>query len=111
MFFFFSNNPYVAIIGDIKDSRKISNRSEVQKKLNSILDEINIEYDADISSKFIITLGDEFQGLLCNGVNAIDIISEIERKMHPIQIRVGVGTLTKVWRKANITPTRMPLIQ
>lgn len=96
MFFVFSNNPYVAIIGDIKDSKKISNRSEVQKKLKSILDEINIKYNADISSKFIITLGDEFQGLLCNGANAMHMISDIERKMYPIHIRfgVGVGTIT-----------------
>jgi len=96
MFFFFLNNPYVAIIGDIKDSKKIDNRSEVQKKLKFVLEEINKKYDDDISSKFIITLGDEFQGLLCNGGNTMIIISEIERKMYPIKIRfgVGVGTIT-----------------
>ncbi len=96
MFFFFLNNPYIAIIGDIKESKKIDNRSEVQKKLKFVLEEINKKFDDDISSKFIITLGDEFQGLLCNGANTMNIISEIERKMYPIKIRfgVGVGTLT-----------------
>lgn len=96
MFFFFLNNPYVAIIGDIKESKKIDNRSEVQKKIKFILEKINEKYDDDISSKFIITLGDEFQGLLCNGANTMNIISEIERKMYPIKIRfgVGVGTIT-----------------
>jgi len=91
MFFFFFNNPYIAVIGDIKDSKKINNRSEIQKKLRQVLDEINKKYDTDISSKFIITLGDEFQGLLCNGANTLQIISEIERKMYPIKIRYGVG--------------------
>ena len=96
MYFFFLNNPYVAIIGDIKESKKINNRNEIQKKLIQVLEEINIKYDTDISSKFIITLGDEFQGLLCNGANTLRIISEIERKMYPIKIRfgVGVGTIT-----------------
>jgi len=88
---FFSGNPLIAIIGDIKDSRSITNRSEVQKKLKVVLDEISEKYNNDISSKFNITLGDEFQGLLCEGANTMKIITEIERKMHPIKIRFGVG--------------------
>ncbi len=91
MFFFSFNDPYVAIIGDIKESKKIDNRSEVQKKLKYVLEEINEKYGNTISSKFIITLGDEFQGLLCNGASTMNIISEIERKMYPIKIRFGVG--------------------
>lgn len=91
MFFFFNNNPYVAIIGDIKQSKKIENRSEVQNKLKQVLEEINNKYKRDISSKFILTLGDEFQGLLGNGINTMNIISEIERKMFPVRIRFGIG--------------------
>jgi len=88
---FFSGKPLIAIIGDIKDSRRITNRNEVQKKLKVVLDEISEKYNNDISSKFNITLGDEFQGLLCEGANTMKIITEIERKMHPIKIRFGVG--------------------
>lgn len=91
MFFFFFSEPYVAMIGDIKKSRKIKNRAEVQMKLNKILNEINDKYDKDIASKFIITLGDEFQGLLQNGENTMQIISEIERKIYPVKLRFGVG--------------------
>jgi hypothetical protein len=91
MFFIFSYKPQIALIGDIKESKKLSNRNEVQKNLNIVLEEINKKYKNDISSKFIITLGDEFQGLLCNGANTMEIISEIERKMHPVKIRFGVG--------------------
>ncbi|WP_326909805.1 SatD family protein [Sedimentibacter sp. MB31-C6] len=96
MFFSFKNDPYIAVIGDIKESKRIENRSEVQKKLKQVLEEINEKYINDISSKFMITLGDEFQGLLCNGSNIMDIISEIERKMYPVKIRfgIGVGTIT-----------------
>ncbi len=91
MFFFFLYDPYIAMIGDIKESKKIDNRREVQKRLESVLEEINEEYASDISSRFMITLGDEFQGLLCNGANTMNIISKIERKMYPIKMRFGVG--------------------
>ena len=91
MFFFFNNNPYIAIIGDIRKSKKIENRSEIQKKLKQVLEEINQKYDKEIASNFIITLGDEFQGLLCSGINTMNIITEIERKMYPVKIRFGIG--------------------
>jgi len=91
MFFYFSCRPHIAIIGDIKHSKTINNRNEVQKKLIHVLNEINEKYKEDISSKFIVTLGDEFQGLLCNGANTMHIISSIERKMYPVKLRFGVG--------------------
>ena len=91
MFFFFNNNPYIAIIGDIRKSKKIENRSEIQKKLKQVLEEINQKYDKEIASNFIITLGDEFQGLLCSGTSTMNIITEIERKMYPVKIRFGIG--------------------
>lgn len=91
MFSCLNSELYIAIIGDIKESKKIDNRDEVQKKLKSILEDMNTRYQEDISSNFIITLGDEFQGLLCNGARLMQIISEIEERMYPINIRFGVG--------------------
>jgi hypothetical protein len=91
MFFFFKSYPYLAIIGDIIESKKISNRSEIQEKLVRILEDINERYSEDIESKFMITLGDEFQGLLSQGKNVIEIIERIQIKMYPIQIRFGIG--------------------
>lgn len=90
MYFFFFDS-YVAVIGDIIQSKKIKNRYEVQNKLNEILNVINNKYQEDIASNFMITLGDEFQGLLKKGGNAINIISEIEAEMYPVQIRFGIG--------------------
>lgn len=83
--------PYLAVIGDIKDSRHLADRREVQNRLKKILDEINDIYEEDISSRFLITLGDEFQGLLNRGDNVIQIISVIEQKMYPVKLRFGVG--------------------
>ena len=88
MFFSFKNLVYIAIIGDIKDSKKIDQRSQVQNKLRLVLEEVNEKYDSEIASKFTITLGDEFQGLLSRGANTMDIITEIEMKMHPVKIRL-----------------------
>jgi hypothetical protein len=91
MFFSFNNRPYIAVIGDIIESKKIGNRSEAQQKLKAVLEDVNEMYSGDIASKMMITLGDEFQGLLYRGDNVISIIEYIQIKMHPIRIRFGVG--------------------
>lgn len=82
---------YTAIIGDIKDSKRIEKRSQIQKKLAGVLNEINDFYKSEISAKFIITLGDEFQGLLNKNEHLLDIIKHIQKKMYPVQLRFGVG--------------------
>ena len=82
---------YVAIIGDIKQSKKIENRIEVQKKLDKVLKNINVMYQEDIAARFLITLGDEFQGLLKWKDNVFDIIKYIQRNMYPVELRFGIG--------------------
>ena len=91
MFFFFLKNPYVAVIGDIKGSRMLKDRHAVQMKFQDVLSEINEKYSEDIYSKFTITIGDEFQGLLYGGKNLMSIISEIEIAMYPVSFRFGIG--------------------
>lgn len=88
--FFFDDN-YVAIIGDIIDSKKIDDRFIVQENLNMALTIINEKYKDLIASKFAITLGDEFQGLLKKRENIMSIIEDIEMIMYPIRFRFGVG--------------------
>jgi hypothetical protein len=96
MFFSCLDKQYIAIIGDIKNSRKIDNRKEVQTKLNGVLDEINQTYCEEIAAGFLITLGDEFQGLLLNGKSVMKMIQKIEKSMYPIELRygIGIGTIT-----------------
>lgn len=90
-FFFFNFNPYIAIIGDIKNSKSIEERRKFQNKLNNILNEINEIYSNSISSNFTITLGDEFQGLLHSGEHVMEIIQYIKKESYPIKIRFGIG--------------------
>lgn len=82
---------YIAIIGDIRESKKLCERNETQEKLKRILDNINKNFESDISAKFVITLGDEFQGLLRNYNYVFNIIKYIQKEMYPVNIRFGVG--------------------
>jgi len=91
MFFCFTNNSYIAIIGDMKNSKIMNDRNRVQNELKNILNRINEKYSKDISAKFMITLGDEFQGLLHDGGHVMHIIEEIQSEMHPVEIRFGIG--------------------
>lgn len=82
---------FIAIIGDIKDSKELENRREVQQKLNCVLKNVNKIFAEDISANFIITLGDEFQGLLSGCGHILDIIKYIQRELYPVRLRFGVG--------------------
>jgi len=88
---FFVNEPLIAIIGDIRNSRELERRKAIQDKLKSVLEEINSEYKEEIASRFIITLGDEFQGLLLKGNNLLKIIQEIKSALYPVELRFGIG--------------------
>ena len=96
---------YFAIIGDVISSRKINDRKQFQKDLSGILDEINKSYSEDIASKFVITLGDEFQGLLKKADYLLEITDKIKFKLDPIEVRFGIGVggiETKIIREASI---------
>lgn len=84
-------NNYLAVIGDLVDSKKIAERKSVQNKLESAIENVNRKYSQCIMSKFLITLGDEFQGLLKPTDQIFDIITDIVEVLEPVQIRFGVG--------------------
>lgn len=86
-----SYDDYVAIIGDVLDSRKIRDRRDFQRHFKQVLATINEKYFDDLASNFTITLGDEFQGLLKNRAHVITIITEIEMAMAPFELRFGIG--------------------
>lgn len=81
-----------AIIGDIVSSKSIQQRTEMQNKLQSILDSINMEYSSCLIKKFAITLGDEFQALFQDFKFVFEIIHKIQVEMWPLKIRFGIGS-------------------
>lgn len=100
-----TTNPcYIAIIGDLIDSKNIEHRQEVQTNLLNTLDRINSKYCQSIVSKFKITLGDEFEGLMSVNGDWICIINELFFSLHPtkIQFGVGVGNITTQIQAMNI---------
>lgn len=86
-----SSQEYIAIIGDIHDSRLIENREETQKKLLSVLNSINKKYHEELASQFSISMGDSFQGLLKLTAPFMQVIFDIELELFPIELRFGVG--------------------
>ncbi|NMB19048.1 MAG: hypothetical protein GX984_06305 [Erysipelothrix sp.] len=86
-----SQKQYIAIIGDIIDSKKIIERKQFQNQFEKLLNKINDRYQDSIQSNFTITLGDEFQGLLIDYKNLLNIIHDINMSMYPIKIRFGIG--------------------
>ncbi len=91
MWLHFEDAAFVAVIGDMVASRAIGERAEVQRRLERALQEVNEVYAADIASRFMITLGDEFQGLLRAGAQTPELIERIERAMYPVRVRFGLG--------------------
>lgn len=82
---------YFAIIGDIVNSKKLTNRWIIQKELKEVLDLVNTDYKEYLVSMFSITLGDEFQGLFKNADKLLQVMDIIRCKMHPVELRFGIG--------------------
>lgn len=90
---------YIALIGDIINSRKIENRSLVQEQLSITLEQINQKYQDLIAANFLVTIGDEFQGLLKKSDVLFEIIETIQFALAPYEIRFGIGVgeiITKI---------------
>lgn len=90
MFFFFFSNPYISVIGEVM-LKKEQKESEYLKHLDTVLQEVNREYEEMISAKFMPTINNEFQGLVCDGEKLLPILLEIKHKMQPYHIRFGIG--------------------
>lgn len=82
---------YCAVIGDLVESRHLDNRYEVQEQLKQLLKDLNRTYDQDLAAGFVITLGDEFQGLFHQVDHVMDILETIRLKMYPVKVRFGLG--------------------
>jgi len=82
---------YAVIICDIIKSRKIADRDEVQKQVESGFAEINARYSDLIAVPFQFTLGDEFQGVLSDYTRAPDIVGRLREEIAPVKLRIATG--------------------
>lgn len=98
-----TSKQYCAIIGDIRKSRSLPARAAVQRKFASAIETVNAEFKKEIASRFLLTLGDEFQGLLNSPAESYRLVRRFQDLMEPIPFSfgIGVGTLsTPVQREA-----------
>jgi hypothetical protein len=87
------DRPCIALIADMVKSREVarSQRPGVQQRFQELVLFLNRKYNRHILSKFVITLGDEFQGLLRSATPIPDLLWDIECRFSDRRLRVGLG--------------------
>jgi hypothetical protein len=83
----------VAVIGDMVGSRSFQGpqRRDLQRHLRAVLQRSNQSYARAILARFVITTGDEFQGLLADPTVLPDLVWSLEERLPEIAIRLGIG--------------------
>ncbi|WP_286905314.1 SatD family protein [Clostridium sp. UBA1652] len=83
---------FITMVCDLKNSRTLSNRDEIQYILIDTLKKCNLTFKTYIVSPFIITLGDEWQGLLKENTPYLDIINFFKSELPDyIDFYTGLG--------------------
>jgi hypothetical protein len=87
------NRNCIALIADMVKSRELprGERPRVQRHFQALVTFLNQKYAKHVLSRFVITLGDEFQGLLRTGVIVPDLLWDIERRFSDRRLRLGLG--------------------
>lgn len=88
-----SSRQYVALIGDMVQSRALpaAARAKAQRDFSRLVTLLNKRFGDDLASKFVVTIGDEFQGLLINAAVIPDIVWLIDSTYGARSIRMGIG--------------------
>jgi hypothetical protein len=82
---------YLAVIADIVRSRTITDRGAFQKRLARAITSVNKSFAQTIASKFVLTVGDEFQGLLASEDQIVAMLASFRSGIHPVELRFGIG--------------------
>ncbi len=92
---------YYAIIGDIRNSRKLKDRANVQHTLINAVNHINQTYKKDIIKPMAIMQGDDFQVLLKSAKHIFDIIHDVMIYLENVDVRFGIGVGTLAFNHDN----------
>ena len=82
---------YIALIGDVIESKKIQDRAQAQQKLLQLMKELNQQYQKYLVSPFTVTAGDEFQALFLPNSDMFQIMDQLSVAFAPYEIRFGIG--------------------
>lgn len=83
----------VAVVGDLVQSRAHVGeaRRALQERLHRAVEGVNTRYAEVVLSRFLVTAGDEFQGLLRRCDTIPDLIWDLERDLSGVDVRLGFG--------------------
>lgn len=89
----FRHQPCIAWIADIVKSRELQgyDRARLQDQFQHLVTGLNKKYSQHVLAKFVITLGDEFQGLLQSSISIPDLVWDTEMQFPDRHIRIGIG--------------------
>lgn len=82
---------YCTLLCDIKDSRKFKDRELLQYKIIDMLNEANTLFKDIIVSPFLITLGDEWEGLLKYPCSYSNILEFFKTSIPDVNFYTGIG--------------------
>ncbi|NIM94184.1 MAG: hypothetical protein GTO18_10800 [Anaerolineales bacterium] len=82
---------YIALIGDVVRSREVTDRGGLQERLRGGIIEVNEQFKSKIAASFVLTIGDEFQGLLWRAEGLDRLLAHIRSFTHPVELRFGLG--------------------
>lgn len=88
-----SREPCFALIGDMVGSRSITRgeRPRAQAQFSTFVDLLNERYKGAMLSRFAITLGDEFQGVVGDASAIPGMIWDVETEFRARVLRLGFG--------------------
>lgn len=81
----------MAVIGDLRGSRALADRAAVQQRLESGLVAVNRRLEGELAAAFVVTLGDEFQGLLRRPQTAMAALDALEEELGDLPVRYALG--------------------
>jgi hypothetical protein len=79
------------VIGDVVRSRELVDRSSSQNLLRGLVRSLNRAFRKSTTTRFAITLGDEFEGVLHDFTVIPDLIWQIRTSFVDAPIRLGFG--------------------
>jgi hypothetical protein len=82
---------YIAIIGDVKDSKRKYDSKQLHQMMESGLEIINQRYKTHIAKVFGVGRGDDFQGLLHTTAPLCEVIDLLRSIFENTEFRFGLG--------------------
>jgi len=74
---------YGVITADLVESRRLTNRALVQRQLLNLVRSLNAEFRRGLVGPFMVTLGDEIQGMLKDLSDVPNAVMRIHEVFHP----------------------------